>query len=131
MRPFGALVVATLLLIGPSPAHESWISAEGAVNPVTGKWCCGAPDCGIVMPAPIATAADWAIHGDEIVDLNGRRVRVDEVVPYKEVSPSPDGYFWRCHSFEATFYDVQGDVQNHVRYADGKRRCFFAPPQSL
>ena len=94
---------------------------------MTGKWCCGAPDCGIVMPAPIATAAGWAIHGDEIVDLNGRRVRVDEVVPYGEASPSPDGYFWRCHTLEGTLYDVH----NHVTYVNGQRRCFFAPPQSL
>jgi hypothetical protein len=127
MKLFGALAVAMLLLIGPSPAHQSWISQEGATNPVTGKWCCGARDCGIVMPAPIATTAGWAIHGDEIIDHDGRRVRVDEVVPYEEASPSPDGYFWRCHTLEGTLYDVQ----NHATYVDGQRRCFFAPPQSL
>ncbi len=121
------LAFGFLSLANPSPAHESWISAEGGTNPVTGKWCCGARDCGIVMPAPIATAAGWAIHGEEIIDFDGRRVRIDEVVPYEEASPSPDGYFWRCHSLEGTFYDVQ----NHATYVDGKRRCFFAPPQSL
>jgi hypothetical protein len=128
MRLFGALAAATFLaLVHPSPAHESWISQKGATNPVTGNWCCGMRDCGIVMPAPVATAAGWAIHGDEIIDHDGRRVRVDEVVPYDEATPSPDGYFWRCHTLEGTFYDVE----NHVTYADGSRRCFFAPPQSL
>jgi hypothetical protein len=113
-RLYGALVIAMLLLTGPSPAHESWISKEGV------------HDCGIVMPAPIATPAGWAIHGDVIIDLNGRRLRVDEVVPYHEASPSPDGYFWRCHTLQGTFYDVD----NHVTYVDGERRC-FAPPQAL
>ena len=126
-RLCGALVIAMLSLMGPSPAHESWISKQGAKNPVTGSWCCGVHDCGIVMPAPIATSAGWAIHGDVIIDVNGRRVRVDEVVPYGEATPSPDGYFWRCHTLLGTFYDVQ----NHVSYADGERRCFFAPPQAL
>jgi hypothetical protein len=115
------LAFGFLSLANPSPSHESWISAEGGTNPVTGKWCCGARDCGIVMPAPTATAAGWAIHGEEIIDFDGRRVRIDEVVPYEEASPSPD------HSLEGTFYDVQ----NHATYVDGKRRCFFAPPQSL
>jgi hypothetical protein len=29
MKLFGALAVAMLLLIGPSPAHQSWIREEG------------------------------------------------------------------------------------------------------
>jgi hypothetical protein len=49
-------------------------------------------DCGIVMPAPKATAAGWAIHGEEVVDF-GRRIRVDEVVPYADTSPSAQVYF--------------------------------------
>jgi hypothetical protein len=128
MKLLGALAVAILLaLVHQSRAHDSWISRQGILNPVTQAWCCGARDCGIVMPAPVATAAGWAIHGEEIIDSNGRRVRVDEVVPYDEATPSPDGYFWRCHTLEGTFYDVE----NHVTYVDGVRRCFFAPPQSL
>ena len=51
----------------------------------------------------------------------------DEVVPYDHVSPSPDGYFWRCHTVKSKNYDVHG----HADYVDGERRCFFAPPQSL
>jgi hypothetical protein len=29
------LAVGVLLLVNPSPAHQSWISQEGATNPVT------------------------------------------------------------------------------------------------
>jgi hypothetical protein len=119
-RLFGVLAVATLSLIGPSPAHQSWISEEGAKNPVTGSWCCGVHDCGIVMPAPIATDAGWAIHGDVIIDVNGRRVRVDEVVPYNEAIASPDGHFWRCHSLEVTFFGTQYET-----YADGEAPLLF------
>jgi hypothetical protein len=80
------------------------------------------------MPVPAATSAGWAIHGEVIIDVDGRRVRVDEVVPYREVMPSPDGYFWRCHSTENLDYGVTNDTRFLV---DGERRCFFAPPQSL
>jgi hypothetical protein len=80
-----------------------------------------------VVEAMKATTAGWVIQGDVIVDINGRRVRVDEVVPYTEVLPSPDGYFWRCHTVESKNYDAHG----YADYVDGKRRCFFAPPQSL
>ena len=127
MKIFGAAVVATLLLATPSLAHDSWISQDELRNPVTQEWCCGRGDCGIVMPAPRATSAGWAIQGDEIIDISGRRIRVDEVVPYNEVLPSPDGYFWRCHTVESKNYDVHG----HVDWVDGNRRCFFAPAQSL
>ncbi len=123
----GVLATTTWLLTHPTLAHDSWISRDELKNPVTQAWCCGRGDCGIVMPAPQATAAGWAIHGDEIIDISGRRVRVDEVVPYPEAAPSPDGYFWRCHTVESKNYDVHG----HADYVDGERRCFFAPPQSL
>ncbi len=129
MRLFGALTVATLLvLVHPSWAHDSWISRQRVLNPVTHEWCCGTNECGLVMPAPVATAAGWAIHGEEIIDVDGRRVRVDEVVPYGEVMPSPDGYFWRCHSTVNPDFDVTNDIGMQI---DGERRCFFAPPQSL
>ena len=123
----GVLAVAMLMFARPSTAHDSWISAEGLKNPTTQEWCCGRGDCGIVLPAPKPTVAGWAIHGEEIIDVSGRRVRVDEVVPYSDVSPSPDGYFWRCHTVESKNYDVRG----HADYVDGGRRCFFAPPQGL
>ena len=108
MKLLGALIVTSFLLISPSPAHDSWISRERRMNPVTLDWCCGRGDCGIVMPAPKATAAGWAIHGEEIVDLDGRRVRVDEVVPYQETLPSPDGHFYRCHTVGRD-YEAGGD----------------------
>jgi hypothetical protein len=76
--------------------------------------------------ASTETDCRW-LHGDEIIDINGRRLRVEEVVPYNQVSASPDGYFWRCHTVESKNYDVHG----HVDWVDGERRCFFAPPQSL
>ena len=128
MRLFGALAVAMLLaLVSPSRAHDTWISHDELTNPVTHEWCCGRGDCGIVLPAPKASAAGWAIHGDVIIDINGRRARVDEVVPYNEALPSLDGNFWRCHTVESKNYDVHG----HADYVDGNRRCFFAPPQAL
>jgi hypothetical protein len=90
MKLFSALALATLLaLVHPSRAHDSWISRQRILNPVTHAWCCGTEECGIVMPAPFATGAGRAIHDEEIIDLDGRRVRVDEVVPYGEVMPSP------------------------------------------
>ncbi len=129
MRLLGALAVfAFLALVYPSRAHDSWISRDGLKNPVNQGWCCGRGDCGMVMPAPQATAAGWAIHGEEIIDISGRQVRVDEVVPYNEVLPSPDGYFWRCHDVESLNYDAYGHAHEYI---DGARRCFFAPPQSL
>jgi hypothetical protein len=88
MKLLAALIITSQLLIGPSPAHDSWISREHMMNPLTLDWCCGRGDCGIVMPAPKATPAGWAIHGEEILDLDGRRLRVDEVVPYDETLPS-------------------------------------------
>jgi hypothetical protein len=70
MRLFGALAIAVLLALAkPSRAHDSWISQDGLKNPVTQEWCCGRMDCGIVMPAPRATPAGWAIHGDQIIDI--------------------------------------------------------------
>jgi hypothetical protein len=60
-----------------------------------------------------ATPGSWAIHGDEIIDISGRRIRVDEVVPYSEVSASPDGYFWRCHTVESQNYDMHGHANEY------------------
>jgi hypothetical protein len=125
---FGLFAIGTLLLVHPSVAHDAWINENGLRNPATQEWCCGRGDCGIVIPTPRATVAGWVIHGEEIIDINGRRIRVDEVVPYNEVLPSPDGYFWRCHTVESKNYDVHGHAGDYV---DGERRCFFAPPQTL
>ena len=75
------------------------------------------------MPAPQATAGGWAIHGDEIIDISGRRVRVDENVPYAEVSPSPDGYF--CDAMMSNAWTMISTDTRH-QYIDGVRRCLFA-----
>ena len=53
---------------------------------------------------------------------------VDEVGPYREAMPSPDGYFWRCHSTVNPDFDITNNTEMLI---DGDRRCFFAPPQSL
>jgi len=115
-------------LLAVSGAHEFWIGQQNQRNPVTQEWCCGLGDCGIVMPSPKATAAGWAIHGEQIIDYDGRRIRVDEMVPYAETSPSPDGYFYRCNDVGRD-YTEDGNPYDYLW--DGKRRCFFAPPQSL
>jgi hypothetical protein len=40
----------------------------------------------------------------------GYNIYGNEMVPFSEAQPSPDGAFWRC------------------KRPDGSRRCFFAPP---
>ena len=44
--------------------------------------------------------------------LDGPTVReqVNEVIPYSQALPSPDGSYWQC------------------KRPDGTPRCFFAPP---
>jgi hypothetical protein len=88
-------------LVNPTPAHDSWIN-RGAYRNTAGEWCCGAGDC-----FPVAA---------EKVSVNGAgyvlREYNNELVPFSESQPSPDGAFWRC------------------KRADGTRRCFFAPPPS-
>jgi hypothetical protein len=135
---FGALAFAALLLACPGKAHDyGWGFEMGDMrNPINGKFCCGQNDCGIVMPAPKAIKGGWAIHGEVIVGESGhgRRVRVDEVVPYDEVLPSPDGHFWRCHSIAQHYSGAYADITtigSAISYEDLERRCFFAPPQTL
>lgn len=95
-------LLATLCALAPVPpaaAHDSWIAKGQFRGPLNGEWCCGDHDC-VVIPAqsvkPNGIGYDVASHA--------------ETVPYKEVLPSMDGNFWRCHR------------------PDGSRRCFFAPP---
>ena len=52
-----------------------------------------------------------AVTGNE-ADGPTREENVNEVVPYSQSLPSPDGAYWRC------------------KRPDGSRRCFFAPPQT-
>lgn len=105
--------IALLLVISPAFAHDAWISKGGLKNPA-GEWCCGEGDCGVLVSGrPVALPGGWHVVATFRVTLaNGTSfdVRVDEVVPYSETQPSPDGMFWRCHRPDKT------------------RRCFFAPP---
>jgi|SRR5205814_5569620 len=102
MPPRSLLFAALMLLAINSPAlpHDNWINKGGYRN-TAGEWCCGATDC-------------FSLSGEEVVITSaGYMLRaLNEVVPFNEVQPSPDGAFWRC------------------KRADGTRRCFFAPPTS-
>ncbi len=99
-RPAFLVAAAFLTLSSLAYAHDHWISQGGFRNTV-GEWCCGAGDC-------------FSIPGENIsISAGGYVVRnLNEVVPFSEAQPSPDGGYWRC------------------KRPDGSRRCFFAPPPS-
>lgn len=91
-------------------ADDTWISRGQLRNPA-GEWCCGTGDCGLMDKGAVkATEAGYEIRGFVTILGTNARIRVDEVVPYAEAMPSPDGAFWRCMR------------------PDHSRRCFFAPP---
>ncbi len=78
------------------------IALVGSVGALLAIWCCGAGDC-------------FTVPGEK-VSMNGigyiLKEYDNELVPFSETQPSPDGAYWRC------------------KRADGSRRCFFAPPPS-
>jgi hypothetical protein len=84
------------------PTGEEWIMQGNHHNPISGEHCCGENDCFKLAPEDISTTS----HGDYFIRS------ITEIVPKREVQTSMDGNYWRC------------------RRADGKRRCFFAPPGS-
>ena len=95
------LTAAALLTLGSiAYAHNHWINRGGYRN-VAGEWCCGEGDCFSIPGERVAITT----VGYELRDLN-------EIVPFAEAQPSPDGAYWRC------------------KRPDGSRRCFFAPPPS-
>jgi hypothetical protein len=94
-----SLLLALLLTSFWALAHDSWISRGGHRNGA-GEWCCGEGDCFVVPGQHISFTPQ------------GYRLNGDELVPYSEAQPSPDGAYWRC------------------KRPDGSRRCFFAPPPS-
>ncbi len=80
-------------------AHDHWINKGGYRSPMDNSPCCGEGDCFQVEPVRVTA------QGYLILALN-------ELVPFNEAQPSPDGAYWRC------------------KRPDGSRRCFFAPPPS-
>lgn len=100
-------------------AHDIWINRGSYRNPA-GEWCCGAEDCGVVSPDAVKVGgAGYSLHGNvtygmgvtgNVADGPTHSESVNEVVPYSQSLPSPDGSYWRC------------------KRPDGSSRCFFAPP---
>ena len=112
-----AIAFGLLWFVRPAAPHDSWISRGGLRNPVTSEWCCGEGDCGLVLEparAVTVTVSGYHVHGTVRIEGAGEDgatlQAVDELVPYAEAQPSPDGAYWRC------------------KRPDGTRRCFFAPP---
>ena len=114
-----SLLVLVLSLLGSAGlAHDVWISRGSYRNPA-GEWCCGAEDCGVVPPGAVkAGTGGYSLRGNvtygEAVTGNAadgptHQEPVNEVVPYSQSLPSPDGAYWRC------------------KRPDGTPRCFFAP----
>ena len=103
----------------PVFAHDVWIN-RGTYKNAAGEWCCGARDCGVVSPSAVkAGIGGYSLRGTvtygKVVTGNEadgptRQEYVNEVVPYSQSLPSPDGAYWRC------------------KRPDGSPRCFFAPP---
>ena len=100
-------------------AHDAWISRGAYRNPA-GEWCCGAEDCGVVSPSAVkAGTGGYSLRGPvtygegvtgNAADGPTHEESVNEIVPYSQSLPSPDGAYWRC------------------KRPDGTPRCFFAPP---
>jgi hypothetical protein len=107
------ILVLLLALTLPASAHDSWISRGGLKNGA-GEWCCGEGDCALMDPGAVqAKPYGYVIYGHGTIGEGPGEIRtklIDEIVPYSEAQPSPDGQYWRC------------------KRPDGTRRCFFAPP---
>lgn len=107
------MILATLLcFIAPASAHDQaqWIQ-DGNYKNSAGELCCGLRDCA-ELPDGSVTVTTQGYHV-RLVNTFERReiVTLDEVVPFSEAQPSPDGKYWRCQW-------------------GGERKCFFAPPPS-
>jgi hypothetical protein len=113
------LVLVLTVLSSAAFAHDIWINRGSFKNPA-GEWCCGAEDCGVVSPKAVHavrggySVAGTVTYGEAITGsaLDGPTTHdnVNEVIPYSQALPSPDGAYWRC------------------KRPDGTPRCFFAPP---
>ena len=102
------VLLLALLFCQAAFAHGAaeWIQ-NGRYRNAVGDLCCGERDCK-ELPDDAVKATD---NGYEVHFWNGTRW-INEVVPYSEAQPSPDGHFWRCEW-------------------GGTRKCFFAPPPSM
>jgi hypothetical protein len=108
MRVF---ILAMLLLCVPAYAHgpAQWIQ-DGRYRNAVGDLCCGEHDCKELPDESVkATSQGYQVH--LLIPKTQWAVArwINEVVPYSEAQPSPDGKFWRCEW-------------------GGTRKCFFAPP---
>src|SRR5262245_52104357 len=97
----GALLIGTLVT---AQAHD-WITG---LRNRHGIPCCGSGDCTPIDPGKVT-----AKHSGYYLQS------YKETVPYSEVLPSQDRFYWRCASWE-----FDNEVGTQVR------RCFFAPPVS-
>jgi hypothetical protein len=115
-----SLIVLSFSLVSSAAfAHDIWINKGSFKNPA-GEWCCGAEDCGVVSPNAVhASSAGYSLRGavtygvgvtGNAADGPTHQEPVNELVPYSQSLPSPDGAYWRC------------------KRPDGTPRCFFAPP---
>lgn len=87
------------MVMKAASAHgpAQWIQ-DGRYTNSVGELCCGERDCFELADDDVkATPAGYFIKS------------LQETVPYREATPSPDGKFWRCQW-------------------GGTRKCFFAPP---
>src|SRR5262245_44771963 len=99
-----AIAVATLLsgMLATAQAHD-WITG---LRNRDGILCCGSQDC-----IPIDSSKVTPNRGGYYLQS------YKEMVPYSEVLPSHDRFYWRCSFWD---YEVAEEV----------RLCFFAPPVS-
>lgn len=114
-----SLLCTSSLFVTAAFAHDAPISRGGYKNPA-GEWCCGAEDCGVVSPDAVkAGVGGYSLRGQVTYggSVTGNAADgptwyddINEVVPYSQSLPSPDGAYWRC------------------KRPDGSPRCFFAPP---
>ena len=113
------LVLVLTLLSAAALAHDVWIS-RGTYKNHAGEWCCGAEDCGVVSKDAVkAGSGGYSLRGPVTYGMgvtgNERdgpthQENVNEIVPYSQSLPSPDGAYWRC------------------KRPDGSLRRFAPPP---
>ena len=116
------VIVPALCLTTSALAHDLWISRGTYKNPA-GEWCCGANDCGVVSASAVKPiVGGYSLRGDVTygVGVTGNAQDgpthsepINEIVPYSQSLPSPDGAYWRC------------------KRPDGSPRCFFAPKPDM